>query len=385
MKLKFLSLIKTSLVAVIVGGLFVLSGCSDDNPATPVVPDPTETILQIVNGNPELSDLADYLEEIPELAGLLSAPGTNTLFAPNNAAFESLYATPGFPEDPSDISLDLIKGVIAYHIIASKVLKADLTPTGTGAGFATLYDNTNVCTGAKTNQVIKVNDNGTLLTGSTNTSIEIEEADILATNGVVHITKTVLIPPSVGASLTPILGKLVANILLGADFSYMAKAMTRADCGITNPDVTPLSNILANPDGTYTLFLVPNTVFAGTAAASGGITVDQLIAAYTAEEWRSILLNHILAETKSAADLVDGNSYTTLLNLGVSLIRVADGTPGDPTTDPTKSPIGKYLSTSGGTTGINGGAGTSNAPIYVKDIAASNGVAHVVGKILFPN
>ena len=58
---------------------------------------------------------------------------------------------------------------------------------------------------------------------------------------------------------------------------------------------------------------------------------------------------------------------------------------GDPTTDPTKSPIGKYIGTSGGTTGINGGAGTSSAPIYVPDLSASNGVAHVVGKILFPN
>jgi len=368
---------------MVVGSLFVLSGCEDDDDA-PVVPDPTETILQIVNGDPALTELAAYLEEFPDLTALLGSTGSLTLFAPDNDAFAALYATPGFPEDPSDISLDLIKGVIAYHVIASQVLSTDLTPTGTGAGYATLYDDTDVCTGEETNQVIKVNDDGTLKTGSTTTNIEILEADLLATNGVVHITKSVLIPPSVGATLTPILGKLVANILLGADFSYMAEVMVKADCGITTPGTTPLSSILANPDGEYTLFLVPNTVFAGTAALQS-ITVDQLIAAYTAAQWRQILLNHILTATKAATDLVDGNSFATLLDAGVPLIMATDGALGDPTTDPTKSPIGKYLSTSGGTTMINSGVGTSNAPIYVKDIAASNGVAHVVGKILFPN
>ena len=381
MKLKFLSLIKASLVAVIAGGLFVLAGCSDDDPATPKVPDPTETILQIVNGDPELSELAGYLEEFPDLSGLLGAAGTNTLFAPNNAAFESLYATPGFPEDPSDISLNLIKGVIAYHIVASKMLKDDLTPTGSGAGIATLYDNTDPCTGAKTNQVIKVNDNGTLLTGSTNNSIEILEADVLATNGVVHITKTVLIPPSVGKSLTPILGKLAATVLLGADFTTLAKVITIADCPITDVNMK-ITSILADPTGnTYTAFLPPNDVFSGTAALAGK-TVDQLIAAYTPEQWRSILLNHIVAGTKTKADLTNGASFSTLLNPGVSNLTFADGTPGDPTADPTKSPVGKYVSSSGGATGLGGSA---NAPIYVADLVASNGVAHVVGQILFPN
>lgn len=382
MKLKFLrTLIINSLVAAVVGSLFVLGGCSEDDETPPVVP--TQTILEIVNADPELSDLAAYLEEFPDLTALLSGTTEYTLFAPNNAAFTSLYATPGFPADPADISLDLIKGVIAYHVVASQVLKADLAPTGSGAGYATLYNNTNACTGALTNQVIKVNDDGTLLTGSTTTNIAIAEADILATNGVVHVTASVLIPPSVGATLTPILGKLAATVLLGADFTYLAKAMTKADCGVSG--VTPLSNILADPSGaTYTVFLPPNTVFEGTAAAAPGgpITVDQLIAAYTAQQWRDIILNHVVSGTKAASALTDGTALGTFQNPGTTLLTVADGAPGNPTTDPTKSPVGKYLTTSGGTTGLGGAA---SAPIYVTDVTASNGVAHVVGRILFPN
>ena len=379
MKLKFLrTLIIYSLVVAVVGSLFVLGGCSDDDETPPFVP--TQTILEIVNADPELSDLADYLVEFPDLTALLSGTTAHTLFAPNNAAFTSLYATPGFPADPADISLDLIKGVIAYHIVASKVLSTDLAPTGTGAGYATLYNNTNACTGALTNQVIKVNDDGTLLTGSTTTNIAIAEADRLATNGVVHVTASVLIPPSVGATLTPILGKLAATVLLGADFTYLAKAMTKADCGVAG--VTPLSNILADPSGnTYTAFLPPNSVFEGTAAL-GGLTVTQLIAAYTAQQWRDIILNHLVSGTKASADLTNGAALGTLQNPGTTLLNVADGTPGDPTVDPTKSPVGKYLTTSGGATGLGG---ATSAPVYVVDVSASNGVAHVVGQILFPN
>lgn len=380
MKLKFLrTFIINSLVAAVIGSLFVLGGCSEDETTPPVVP--TQTILEIVNADPELSDLAAYLAGFPDLTALLSGTATHTLFAPNNAAFTSLYATPGFPADPADISLDLIKGVIAYHIVASQVLSTDLSPTGTGAGYATLYNNTNPCTGALTNQVIKVNDDKTLLTGSTTTNIAIAEADVLATNGVVHVTGSVLIPPSVGATLTPILGKLAATVLLGADFTYLAQAMTKADCGVAG--VTPLSNILADPTGaTYTAFLPPNAVFEGTAQALGGITVTQLIANFTAQQWRDIILNHLVLGTKASAALTNGAVLGTLQNPGTTLLTVADGTPGNPTTDPSKSPIGKYLTTSGGATSLGG---TSSAPIYLPDLTASNGVAHVVGKILFPN
>jgi uncharacterized surface protein with fasciclin (FAS1) repeats len=300
------------------------------------------------------------------------------LFAPSNTAFINLLATPGFPSNIEDINPAVIKGVLAYHIVSGKTLKAGLTPTGNGAGINTLYSNTNACTGVSTVEVIKVNDTGgTLLTGSTNTAIEIQKADVLATNGVVHITKTVLIPPSVGASLTPILGTLAGTVLLANDFSVLAKFITKADCGITD-ESTPLANILANPDGSYTAFLPPNPVFEATAVAvlGEGKTSNDLLATFTAAQIRQIILNHLVGSLNEIADLTADTQLTTLLttNLNVST-----------TTPSTDVPTGILLTTSGGTTGILGGGGTSNAPILIGDIAASNGVAHVVGKILIPN
>jgi uncharacterized surface protein with fasciclin (FAS1) repeats len=191
---------------------------------------------------------------------------------------------------------------------------------------------------------------------------------------VVHVTKTVLIPPSVGASLTPILGKLSAAVLLSSDFTYLAMVMSKADCGVAG--VTPLSAMLSGP-GPYTAFLPPNQVFEGTATAMS-ITVTQLIAAFSPGQWRSIILNHIVAGTNNNAALTNSLQLTTLLSADAKLTV----TTGGPAGAPPLSPIGKYLATSGGTTTLGG---TTSAPIWQADVAASNGVGHVVGKILIPN
>lgn len=383
MNFRFLSFFKYTLLAVVVLSLVVISGCDDDDDGPTVY---NGTILdlissddykQSVNGNADesLDSLVKYLSLnptlAPDLAGMLDGTTEYTLFAPSNSAFISLLATPGFPPDIRDISPSIIKGVLSYHIVEGKMLKADLTPTGSGAGTNTLYAALDPCSGASATQVIKVNDDGTLLTGSTNAAIEFQETDRQAQNGVVHVTKTVLIPPSVGASLTPILGKLSATVLLASDFTYLAMAMTKADCGAAG--VTPLSAMLSSA-GPFTAFLPPNPVFEGTAQQLG-ITVDQLIGNFNAAQWRSIILNHIVAGTNELSALTNGTELTTLLDASAKLT-VTD-VPVSAST-----PEGKILGTSGGTTGLGG---TQQAPILVKDLPASNGVAHVVGKILIPD
>jgi uncharacterized surface protein with fasciclin (FAS1) repeats len=377
---RFLSFMKHTLLVAVVLTTVGISGCDDDDDGGPTVFNGTimdyissDEFKQSENGSADesLDSLVKYLNANPDLVATLDGTAEFTLFAPNNTAFISLLATPGFPADIRDINPAVIKGVLAYHMVTGTVLKADLTPTGTGTGTTTLYSDTNPCSGAQTAQVIKVNDNGTLLTGSTNLAIEFQETDKRATNGVVHVTKTVLIPPSVGASLTPILGKLSATILLATDFSHLAKAMTKADCGSTG--VTPIAAMLSGA-GPYTAFLPPNPVFEGTATAMS-ITVDQLIANFTAAQWRAIILNHIVAGTNNLANLTNGLQVTTLLNANAKLT-VTD------VPVSANTPKGKILGTSGAGTGL---PGTQQAPILISDVAASNGVAHVVGKILIPN
>jgi uncharacterized surface protein with fasciclin (FAS1) repeats len=380
---RFLSFMKyTLLVAVVFSMTSIISSCDDDDDDNgPTVFD--GSIMDLIrddqfkqsagaSADVALDSLVKYLDKNPDLVALLDGSTEYTLFAPSNTAFVNLLATPGFPANIEDINPAVIKGVLAYHIVSGTKLKADLTPTGSGTGISTLYSHTNSCTGAQTVQVIKINDNGTVLTGSTNAAIEFQDTDNRASNGVVHVTKTVLIPPSVGASLTPILGKLSGTVLLAADFSILAKVITKADCGIVDIETTPISSILS-ATGPYTVFLPPNAVFEGTAAALD-ITVDQLIAAYSAAQWRTVLLNHIVSGTKNKADLTNNLNMETLLTNGV--LTVTD------VAVSASTPEGKLLATSGTDTEFTG---TTNAPIMVANIPASNGVAHVVGKILFPN
>lgn len=380
MNLNFMmTFFKRALLPVVVFGTLFFAACDEDDEGPKIYDGTvlayisTDEFKQSVNGDPDksLDSLVKYITQYPELEAVLEGSAEYTLFAPSNTAFINLLATPGFPANIADINPDVIKGVLAYHIVSGRVLKAQLTPTGTGTGTATLYADTNPCTGAQTVQVIKVNDNGTLLTGSTNAAIEFELTDKQATNGAVHVTKTVLIPPSVGASLTPILGKLAATVLLASDFTHLAKAMSKADCGVSG--VTPLAAILSGTTN-LTAFLPPNPVFEGTAAAQSK-TVDQLIATFTAAQWRNIILNHIVTGTNNLSALTNGVQLTTQLSstakLTVTEVPVSANTP-----------TGRILGTSGGTTGLGG---TQQSPILVADLAASNGVAHVVGKILIPN
>jgi len=375
-----------TLLLAMMSSLLIFSACSEDDekPEEPfegsimaLISSDKYKVAEGADPSEALDSLVKYLNTYPDLVALLSSTTEYTLFAPSNEAFINLLATPDFPEDIRDINPAVIKAALSYHIVAGLHSKDAVCDFGT-TGHATLYQSTDPCTGGVTDQVIKTDANCKLVTGSSNPAIEFEDADNETTNGVVHVVRTVLIPPSIGASLTPILGKLSAVILLGADFTHLAKAVTKADCATAAVD--DIATILSGA-GPYTAFLPPNPVFEGTAVAllGAGATVDQLIANFTAAQWRAILLNHIVSGTNNNAALTNALVLTTILNANAKLT-VETVTPGAP---PAGSPVGKLLDTSS-TTPVGFG-GTLNAPIYVVDVPASNGVAHVVGKILFPN
>lgn len=387
-KQKLWRLMSYTLLVAMISSVFILAGCSDDD--EPEKEEPFEgTMLALIQSDEfkqaegadaeeALDSLNKYLEAYPDLKAALNGATEYTFFAPSNTAFISLLATPGFPADIRKINPDIIKGVLSYHIVAGLQDKDAVCAFG-ATGVGTLFTAPGPCGTAGTNQVIKSNGDCTLLTGSTTTNIVIEDANNEASNGIVHVTRSVLIPPSVGASLTPILGKLSAVILLGADFKYLAQVMTKADCGTDGTDIAAT----LSSTGPFTAFLPPDAVFTGTAAAwpGGAITVQQLIDNFSAAQWRAILLNHIVAGTTTNAQLTNALELTTLQS-GTSKLTVATGgTVGAPPL----SPIGKYLATSGGTTGMGG---TTQIPIWLPDANAtsiSNGSAHVVGKIMIPN
>ncbi|MGB3161680.1 MAG: fasciclin domain-containing protein [Carnobacterium sp.] len=133
-----------------------------------------EDIVGIAQGNPDFSILVSALQEA-DLVETLQGEGPFTVFAPTNAAFEKLLGELDITADELLAQPDLAK-VLTYHVVPGKVLAADLTDgmkAETVNGEELMFD----------------------LTGDpmVNESM-ITSTDIEATNGVVHVIDTVLVP-----------------------------------------------------------------------------------------------------------------------------------------------------------------------------------------------
>ena len=369
-------------IIALVASLFIMGGCGDDA----VVP--TQSISEILSSDAHkqsatvsadiaLDSTNKYFNLYPDLQALMTGTTTYTLFAPSNTAFISLTAIPGL-SNLKAVNPDIIKGVLLYHFVATQKLKADLAP---GASIATLYTETKFVTAASPTlpsvQNITVNTDGTLKTGSSNPSIVISTADVKATNGVVHITATALIPPSIGAVLVPILGTMAAPILLGKDFTQLVKIIGAADAIVTETaDKKKIVTYLAMPAANFpggkggTFFASPNAVLSDA-------TVTALTSA--ADKGRSFLLNHLVGGKYGVAA---GTDVTVMSTTGQTFNPFSN-TPNTPKTI-------KVVKTTASATVPNGVIVTTGeltdqtkyAPIYVKDLANSNGLIQVIGGVL---
>lgn len=120
------------------------------------------------------------LQDLVVKAGLADALATTqniTVFAPPNEAFA---AVPKATIDNLLANPDLLKRVLTYHVVPSKILSSDI-PIGE-TGVATLAG-----------PQITVNNNGRRVTINGNSRVI--KTDLEATNGVIHVIDRVLIPP----------------------------------------------------------------------------------------------------------------------------------------------------------------------------------------------
>lgn len=112
------------------------------------------------------------------LDGTLSGAGPYTVFAPSNAAFDKLPkgALAGLMRPESK---EKLKGLLTYHVVASRLLSADLRD---GQELTTMN-------GEKIK--IAVKDGKVTINNATVTT-----PDVVSSNGVTHIIDTVLMPPT---------------------------------------------------------------------------------------------------------------------------------------------------------------------------------------------
>jgi len=145
--------------------LVAFTGC-----ATPPAP---ANIVDLAARTPTLSTLSKLINDAG-LADTLRGTGPFTVFAPTDEAFKAVPA-----KTMSDLAADkeLLRSVLTYHVLPGKVMAADVK-TG----------NAKTVQGAN----LALSKSGTFVTVE---DAVVQQADVGATNGVVHIVDRVLIPP----------------------------------------------------------------------------------------------------------------------------------------------------------------------------------------------
>ena len=146
--------------------VLALTGCATS-------PTPVST-AETIASNPQLSTLSSLIVKAG-LVDTLKGAGPFTVFAPSNEAFSKVPA-----KTLADIGADpaRLKAVLTYHVLPGKVMAADIknnssvkTVNGANVGVS------------KAGEFVTVEDG------------MVQKADLNATNGVVHIIDSVLIPP----------------------------------------------------------------------------------------------------------------------------------------------------------------------------------------------
>ncbi len=296
--------------------------CSNDDSN----PDPqSNTIADFVARNSDYTSLKAALDKTG-LTAVLAAQGEFTVFAPNNDAFAAFLNANGFAS-LNDVPTGLLTNVLLNHVVAGKVMAADLT-TGYINTLATeASSGANLSMYVNTSSGVKLNGISTVTT-----------ADINADNGVIHAVDTVIALPTV-----------VTFATADPTFAILVAALTRAD----QPDYV---GILSTSEGTAP---APFTVFAPTNAAFGALLGELGVSGLDDIDGATLtaaLNTHVIAGANVRAEnLVNG----TVSTLGADLIIDADNAT---ITDP------------------NGRV--SN--IIVVNVQAANGVVHVIDMVLLP-
>ena len=310
-----------------------------------------KSIVEVAQGNAAFTSLVAALQFASndgDLVKLLAGPGSFTVFAPTNAAFDALAreltGSPGATAADLLVPANkaLVRAVLQYHVLGAAVPKADV-PVGQPID--------PVLAGTDTFR-IDVTGGKLLITDGRVRTSEIVTTDLAASNGVVHVIDKVILP----AEATPT--RTIVDIALGnANFSSLVAALEFAS------NDGDLVKLLSGP-GSFTVFAPDNAAFDALArelTGNPGATAADLLVPANKALVRSVLLYHALTTEVFAADIQLGRAVEPALGTGSFF---------------------KIVAVEGKPTIVDGRARSTN--IVATDIDASNGVIHVLDRVILP-
>src|SRR5210317_1007519 len=308
------SLFATALVAC--GG--------SDNKAVSTIAEPQPVsfnVAEIVRDSADLSTLYTAVQSAGLDSTLANAGSTFTVFAPTNAAFDALGA-----ETINTLlaDTDTLTDILLYQVVAG----SEINSAGALAAAGTTVEMAN-----GKNVGVSTSGGSVYINNAMVTVVDVE-----ASNGVVHVIDTVLIPPAAPSEDT-VNSSITELAIADANFSTLVTALSAAG----------LADTLADAEGSFTVFAPTNDAFAK--------IPDRLLTAILAdtELLTQILLQHVIigAEVDSPTAFSLNGSQATMANEAMLDISLNDG----------------QLSI--------GGSTITNTDIY-----ASNGIVHVIDSVI---
>ncbi len=436
---------KNIFLAVLLISAFVLAGCNkDDDPIE--MPEPTNTIVDIAIADANFSILVDALLKAG-LAATLDGEGTFTVFAPTNDAFNALFAELGV-SGLNDLSADALKPILLYHVMGEKKTSGMLTPgyyssmspaqgsyvslyvqtdmgvkindrsmvtspdidadngvihvidkvllpptvvdiasanssfstlvgaavaedlattlSNTDASFTIFAPTNDAFTAAGTlpsdlspillyhvlgdavfstdisssiintlnadnpELVVEVTNNGVMLNGTTN----VVSTDIVGVNGVIHV---------IDAVITPIENNSILDIALANNFNSLTAALAKVNLATT-----------FLKDGAYTVFAPTDAAFATFLSNAGFSGLNDV----PEDVLTDVLLYHVVGAEVLSTDLSNGYVSTLLKSFDDNAVTLL--------------------------VDLSSGVSLNKSSVTTPDIEGSNGIIHVVDKVLSP-
>ncbi len=142
----------------------------------------SETVVEAAAGDPAQFTVLLAALETAGLVDALNGEGPFTVFAPTDEAFAALLEELGVTAEELLANPDLAN-ILLYHVVSGEFLAADVIEIAP-ADVPTLYEENTVAIAVVDGSVV-INDVATVVT-----------ADVLASNGVIHVIDAVLVPAS---------------------------------------------------------------------------------------------------------------------------------------------------------------------------------------------
>ena len=278
-----------------------------------------QSIVDIAAGSEDFSILVAALQQA-NLVEALQGEGPFTVFAPTNEAFTKLLGELQITADDL-LNHPQLADVLLYHVVSGKILSTDLQD---GAMPETLGG-----------QTVKVD----LKDGAKINESKVVTADIEATNGVIHVIDTVLVPETFTLTPAAELPATVVDIALSSpDFSILVAAVQQAGL------VEALQG-----EGPFTVFAPTNAAFEKLLGELS-ISAEDLL---NNPQLADVLLYHVVAGKVLSTDLQNGMEADTLGGQKIAI-------------------------------DLTDGVRINESSVTAADLEAGNGVVHVIDTVLVP-